>query len=157
MLFAASAGALEAADVEALASGGAGSPGDALVDVALAGDLAVLERAVTQGLRENAEAALAAGRLAQRVALLLDIRQGGGGEPERLQRLPFAVRRTVLGAGQRLGAGSFGAPAPGSAQSPGDEPPRTGAGARLDVSRAAFLCDGGATRQARRPAEAPPP
>jgi DNA polymerase III subunit delta len=96
MLFAASAGALEAADVDALASGGGVSPADALVDLALGGDLIALERASAHGWAESAEPALAAGRLAQRVALLLDIRQGGGAEPERLQRLPFAVRRAVL-------------------------------------------------------------
>ena len=96
MLFAASTGALEAADVDALASGGGASPADALVDLALAGELSALERASAHGWAASAEPALAAGRLAQRVALLLDIRQGGGAEPERLQRLPFSVRRTVL-------------------------------------------------------------
>jgi DNA polymerase III subunit delta len=95
LLYASSAGALEVADIDALAAGAGASPADALVDHALAGDLAALERAVAHGLSDSLEAGLAASRLAQRVALLLEIRQGGG-EPERLHRLPFSVRRTVL-------------------------------------------------------------
>jgi DNA polymerase III subunit delta len=94
MLYAQSTGALESADIDALASGGA-SPADALVDFALAGDLKSLERAVMHGLSESGEAARAASRLAARVALMLEIRQGGG-EPERLHRMPFAVRRATL-------------------------------------------------------------
>ncbi|HXT08602.1 MAG TPA: hypothetical protein VN715_16920 [Roseiarcus sp.] len=94
MLYAEGAGALEAADVAALAAGGGVSPADALVDLALAGDLKGLERAAMHGLADSGDAALAAMRLAGRVALMLEIRQGG--EPERLQRLPFTVKRAVL-------------------------------------------------------------
>ncbi len=94
MLFAGDGGVLETADVDALV-GGSGSPADALVDVALAGDLAALERAVAHGLADGVEAGLAASRLAQRVALMLEIRQGGA-EPERLYRMPPAVRRAAL-------------------------------------------------------------
>ncbi len=94
MLYAQSAGVLEFADIDALASGGGASPADALVDFALAGDLKSLERAVMHGLSESAEAALAASRLAARVALMLEIRQGG--QPERLNRLPFSVRNAVV-------------------------------------------------------------
>jgi DNA polymerase-3 subunit delta len=89
MLFAGDGGALETADVDALTGAGA-SPADALVDVALAGDLAALERAVGHGFADGVET-----RLAQRVALLLEIRQSGA-EPERLYRLPPAVRRNAL-------------------------------------------------------------
>jgi DNA polymerase-3 subunit delta len=95
MLFAASAGVLSAADVDALASGGGASPVDSLVDFALSGELSALERAAMHTLSDSAEAALVATRLAARVALLIEIRQGRG-EPERLQRLPYAVRRAVL-------------------------------------------------------------
>ena len=95
MLFAQSAGALETAEIDTLAAAGGGSAADALVDVALAGDLKALERAAMHALADSGEAALAATRLAQRVALMLEIRQGGA-EPERLHRLPFAVRRAVL-------------------------------------------------------------
>ena len=94
MLYAQTTGALEAADVEALAAGGGRSPADALVDLALAGDLKGLERAAAHGLADSGDAALAAMRLAARVALMLEIRQGG--EPERLLRLPFTVRRAVV-------------------------------------------------------------
>jgi DNA polymerase III subunit delta len=93
LMFASSAGRLEAADIDALASGGGAAAADALIDFALGGDLKALERAA--GLSDGAEAGLAASRLAARVALMLEIRQGGA-EPERLQRLPFSVRRTAL-------------------------------------------------------------
>jgi DNA polymerase-3 subunit delta len=94
MLYAQSAGALEAADVEALAAGAGASPADALVDLALAGDFKGLERAAMHGLADSGDAALAAMRLAARVALMLELRQGG--QPERLNRLPFSVRNAVV-------------------------------------------------------------
>ena len=84
-----------AADVDALVAGGGASPADVLVDLALAGDLKGLERAAMHGLADSGDAALAAMRLAARVALMLEIRQGGG-EPQRLQRLPFSVRSAVV-------------------------------------------------------------
>jgi len=94
MLYAQSAGALEVADVAALAAGAGVSPADALVDLALAGDLKGLERAAMHGLADSGDAALAAMRLAARVALMLEIRHGG--EPPQLYRLPFPVRNAVL-------------------------------------------------------------
>ncbi len=95
MLYAQSTGALDSDDIDAAASGGGASPVDALIDFALAGDLAALERGVALGLSDSGDAAQAAIRLAQRVALLMEIRQGGA-EPERLHRLPFAVKNAVL-------------------------------------------------------------
>lgn len=95
MLFAGEGGELRPADIDALVSGGGASPGDALVDCALAGDLKGLERAAMLTLDDPGEAALAALRLAARVALLLEIRQGGA-PPERLNRLPFTVRDAIL-------------------------------------------------------------
>jgi DNA polymerase-3 subunit delta len=94
MLYARSTGVLEAADVDAVASGAGVSPADAMVDLALAGDLAGLERAAAHGLADSGDAALAAMRLASRVALMMELRQGG--EPAQLQRLPFTVKKTVL-------------------------------------------------------------
>jgi DNA polymerase-3 subunit delta len=94
MLYAESAGALESADIDALAAGAGASPADALVDLALAGDLKGLERAATHGLADSVDAGLAAGRLAARVAMMLEIRAGG--EPALLNRLPFPVRRAVM-------------------------------------------------------------
>jgi len=94
MLYARSTGVLEAADVDAVASGAGVSPADAMVDLALAGDLAGLERAAAHGLADSGDAALAAMRLASRVALMMELRQGG--EPAQLQRLPPAVKRAVL-------------------------------------------------------------
>ena len=95
LMYAKSAGALEAADIDALAAGGGPSPADLLVDLALAGDLKGLERAAAHGLADPSDAQLAAMRLAARVALMLEIRQGGA-EPERLFRLPFSVRKAVV-------------------------------------------------------------
>jgi DNA polymerase-3 subunit delta len=94
LLYARDRGALESADIDALAAGGGVTPADQLVDLALAGDLKGLERAIMQGMSEPAEAALAAMRLAARIGLLLELKQGG--EPERLNRLPFAVKRAVV-------------------------------------------------------------
>ena len=94
MLYAGNAGTLEAADVIAVAAGAGASPADALVDLALAGDLKGLERAAMHGLADSGDAALAAMRLAARVALMLEIRHGG--EPASLHRLPFTVRNAVL-------------------------------------------------------------
>ena len=95
MLYAGDGGVLEAADVDALASGAGVSPADALVDFALSGDLAGLERAAANGLADSGDAALAAMRLASRVALMLELRQTGS-EPPAFQRLPFTVKKTVL-------------------------------------------------------------
>jgi DNA polymerase-3 subunit delta len=94
LLYARGKGALESADIDALAAGGGVTPADQLVDLALAGDLKGLERAVMLGMSEPSEAALTAMRLAARVGLLLELKQGG--EPERLNRLPFAVKRAVV-------------------------------------------------------------
>src|SRR5437588_377675 len=68
LMYAKSAGALEAADIDALAAGGGPSPADLLVDLALAGDLKGLERAAAHGLADPSDAQLAAMRLAARVA-----------------------------------------------------------------------------------------
>ncbi|MDE3177222.1 MAG: hypothetical protein KGM15_14060 [Pseudomonadota bacterium] len=95
MLYAQSTGALDSADIDAAASGGGASPVDALIDAALAGDLAALERGVALGLADSGDAAQAAMRLAQRIALLIEIRQGGA-EPERMHRLPYSVKKAVL-------------------------------------------------------------
>jgi DNA polymerase III subunit delta len=94
MIYAASTGALEAADIDAVAAGAGASPADALVDFALGGDLAGLERGATEGLADSGDAGFAALQLARRVALLMQIRTGG--EPERLHRLPLAVKNAVL-------------------------------------------------------------
>jgi DNA polymerase-3 subunit delta len=94
MLYAASTGALDAADIDAVAAGAGASPADALVDFALGGDLVGLERGATEGLADSGDAAFAALRLGQRVALLMQV--GMGGEPERLNRLPPAVKNAVL-------------------------------------------------------------
>jgi DNA polymerase-3 subunit delta len=102
LLYAGDRGALQSADIDALAAGGGASPADALVDLALAGDLKGLERAVTHGLADPTDAALAAMRLAARVGLLLELKQGG--EPERMHRLPFAVKRTVVAQANAMSA-----------------------------------------------------
>jgi DNA polymerase-3 subunit delta len=94
MLYAGSTRGLEAADVVAVAAGAGVSPADALVDLALAGDLKGLERAAMHGLADSADAALAAMRLAARVALMLEIRHIG--EPERMRRLPYTVKLAVM-------------------------------------------------------------
>ena len=94
MLYAESTGALEAADVDALISGAGATPADALVDFALSGDLKGLERAIGHGLSEG-DAQFAAMRLAARVLLLIELRQGGGESPQ-LFRLPPAVKQAVL-------------------------------------------------------------
>ena len=94
LLYARDKGRLESADIDALAAGGGVIAADQLVDLALAGDLKGLERAVMGGMSEPAEAALTAMRLAARIGLLLELKQGG--EPERLNRLPFAVKRAVV-------------------------------------------------------------
>lgn len=94
LLYARDKGVLESADIDALAAGGGVTPADQLVDLALSGDIKGLERAVMQGMSEPGEAALAAMRLAARIGLLLELKQGG--EPERLNRLPFAVKRAVV-------------------------------------------------------------
>ena len=94
LLFVRDKGRLESADIDALAAGGGVTPADQLVDLALAGDLKGLERAVMHGLSDPSDAALAAMRLAARIGLLLELKQGG--EPERLNRLPFAVKRAVV-------------------------------------------------------------
>ncbi len=94
ILYARSTGVLETADVDAIASGAGVSPADALVDLALAGDLGGLERAAAHGLADSGDAALAAMRLASRVALMMELRQGG--EPAQLFRLPPAVKQAVL-------------------------------------------------------------
>jgi DNA polymerase-3 subunit delta len=94
LLYASDKGALDSADIDALTTGGGASPADALVDLALAGDLKGLERAVTHGLADSSDAALVAMRLAARIGLLLELKQGG--EPERMHRLPFAVKRAVV-------------------------------------------------------------
>ena len=94
LLYAGPQGKLESADIDALAAGAGASPADALVDLALAGDLKGLERAVTHGLADPGDAALAAMRLAARVGLLLELKQGG--EPAQMHRLPFAVKRAVV-------------------------------------------------------------
>ena len=93
LLYARDSGKLDSADIDALAAGGGASPADALVDLALAGDLKGLERAMLHGLADPSDAALAAMRLAARVGLLLELKQGG--EPERMFRLPPAVKRAV--------------------------------------------------------------
>ncbi len=95
MLYAAGSERLEAADVDAVVAGAGASPADALVDLALAGDLKGLERAAALGLADDGDAQLAAMRLAARVVLMLEIRQGGA-EPERLYRLPYPVRQAVV-------------------------------------------------------------
>jgi DNA polymerase-3 subunit delta len=94
MLYAGNAGTLEAADIGAVAAGAGVSAADALVDLALAGDLKGLERAAMHGLADSADAALAAMRLAARVALMLEIRHVG--EPERMKRLPYTVKLAVM-------------------------------------------------------------
>jgi DNA polymerase-3 subunit delta len=95
MLYAGDGGALEPADIDAVAANAGVSPADALVDLALSGDLAGLERAAASGLADSGDAALAAMRLASRVTLMMELRQGGG-EPPAFQRLPFMVKKTVL-------------------------------------------------------------
>ena len=94
MLYALSAGELTSADLVELAAGGTVADIDALVDRALGGDLAGFEAAALASLGDGPQAALAAGRLATRVALLIEMRQGGA-VPERLNRLPFPVRRAI--------------------------------------------------------------
>jgi DNA polymerase-3 subunit delta len=94
LLYARDKGRLDSADIDALAAGGGVAPADQLVDLALAGDLKGLERALMLGMSEPSEAALTAMRLAARIGLLLELKQGG--EPERLNRLPFAVKRAVV-------------------------------------------------------------
>ena len=94
LLYARPQGRLESADIDALTAGAGASPADVLVDLALAGDLKGLERAVTHGLADAPDAALAAMRLAARVGLLLELKQGG--EPAMMHRLPFAVKKAVV-------------------------------------------------------------
>jgi DNA polymerase-3 subunit delta len=95
MLFARSAGVLEAADLGALLSGGAVSSADALVDLALGGNLAGLEAGAVHGLADSADAAQTAARLASRVGLMLEMLVSGG-DPPGLFRLPFSARRTIV-------------------------------------------------------------
>ena len=95
MLYARDTGVLQAADVSALLSGAAASSADTLVDLALAGNLAELEAGAVHGLADSADAQQTATRLAARLGLMLELRQGGG-EPAALFRLPFSVRKTVV-------------------------------------------------------------
>ena len=94
LLYARHKGAIESADIDALAAGGGVTAADHLVDLALAGDLKGLERAVMLGMSDPGDAALAAMRLTARIGLLLELKQGG--EPDRLNRLPFAIKRAVV-------------------------------------------------------------
>jgi DNA polymerase-3 subunit delta len=94
MLFARDTGVLQVANIPALLSGAAASSADTLVDLALAGNLAELEAGAVHGLADS-DAAQTAARLAQRLALMFEIRQSGG-EPAALFRLPYNVRKTVV-------------------------------------------------------------
>jgi len=92
MLFAGNGGTLQSEDVVALLAGAGAAPADALVDLAMKGDVRGLERAVGQGFSE-ADAQLAAMRLAARALMLLEMRHGG--EPAQLFRLPFPVKQEL--------------------------------------------------------------
>jgi DNA polymerase-3 subunit delta len=93
MLYAKGAPRIELADIEALFPEAGVSNVDATIDAALGGNLEALEARAVHTLGDEGEAAQAAVRLAQRVALLLEIRHGG--EPAIMFRLPFAVKDAI--------------------------------------------------------------
>ena len=95
MLYARDSAKLEHEDLTAILSGAAASNVDQLIDFALAGDLAGLEATAVHGLADGGDAAQAASRLAQRIVLMLELREGGG-QPAALFRLPYSVRNTVV-------------------------------------------------------------
>jgi DNA polymerase-3 subunit delta len=113
MLYAAGAGTIEVADVEAIVANAAPSGLEALIDLALLGDLAGVERASRRFFADGGDAGLLVIRLVSRVTLLHRIRlemEAGKGFDGAMQGqfLPPSVRAALAKQAERWTSAALG-------------------------------------------------